>query len=325
MVFYFPPPKSSDQVKNLFFTGSHSKDLAKLITSKLGYQLTDFKLSRFADGEISLDMGDDLFNSNVVILYSTQPPVNDSLMELLLMVSTAKRAGASTITAVVPYLCYSRQTDKHTKGSPISSADVALLLQAVGLQRLITLDIHSVVCSGFYNDTLFESHLVHSVAVKYFLDLKLTNVVVVAPDAGAQKRALNFTQDYNAVLKDKPELMATTALVYKTRSEANKVDSVYISGSVDGMNVILVDDMIDTAGTIVKGADLLKERGALKVYAFVTHGLFSGPAMDRINNSHFEKVVVTNSIKQPETVMKSPKVEVLDTSEFLANLLKNHL
>ncbi|XP_953783.1 phosphoribosyl pyrophosphate synthetase, putative [Theileria annulata] len=323
MVSYFPSTKSSEEVKTLYFTGSYSKDLAESITSKLVVKLTDFKLSRFADGEISLDMGDDLFNSNVVILHSTQPPANDSLMELLLMVSTAKRAGASTITAVVPYLCYSRQTDKHTKGSPISSADVALLLQAVGLQRLITLDIHSVVCSGFYNHTLFESHLVHSVAVKYFLALNLHNVVVVAPDAGAQKRALNFTQEYNAILKDKPELLATTALVYKTRSEANKVDSVYISGSVEGMNVILVDDMIDTAGTIVKAAELLKERGALKVYAFVTHGLFSGPAIERINNSHFEKVVVTNSIQQPEAVTNSSKVVVLDTSEFLANLLKN--
>ncbi|UKJ88351.1 phosphoribosyl pyrophosphate synthetase [Theileria orientalis] len=322
MVVYYPHPELVKGHKTLVYTGSRSKELANSVASKLGLKLCDFRLSRYADGEIDIDMGDDLYNANVLIVHSTQPPANDTLMELLLMVSTAKRGGASSITAVVPYLCYARQTDKHTKGSAISSADVALLLQAVGLERLITLDIHSVVCSGFYTHTLFESHLVHSVAVKYFIDLNLKNVVVVAPDAGAQKRTVHFKDEYNSHFANKHELMADTALVYKTRPHANKVDSVYISGSVEGMNVILVDDMIDTAGTIVKSAELIKERGALKVYAFVTHGLFSGPALDRLNRSQFEKVVITNSIQQPPAVIDSPKIHVLDVSGFLANLLK---
>ncbi|EKX74169.1 ribose-phosphate pyrophosphokinase 1, putative [Theileria equi strain WA] len=300
--------------------GNASVELAKKVSELTGIPLSNGYVKRFADGEICMDLGGFLNNKHVVIIQSTCPPVNDHLMELLLMISTAKRAGASQVTAVVPYFGYARQTDKHTPGAPISSADVCKMIETMGADRAFTLDFHSVVCCGFFSPRVqFESFLVHSVAIEHFLSLGLDSFSVVSPDAGALKRATAFSELFGEKLGEGS--FVETICMTKVRTRANEVDKMDLTGDVKGKNVILVDDMVDTAGTLVKAAEMLVKAGAEKVFAFVTHGLFSGPALDRIKDSKFTSVVVTDSILHRKEVLECPKIKVISVAKFIANML----
>jgi len=264
-------------------------------------------ITRFSDGEIYFQIEENVRGADVFIVQPTCVPVDSNLMELFLMIDAFKRASARRITAVIPYFGYARQDRKDKPRVPISSKVVSDLLVASGTHRLLTMDLHAPQIQGFFSipvDHLFSA----PVLVEYFQKLNLPNLTVVSPDAGGVERARAFAKRLNAEL----------AMVNKRRLEANVAQVMNVIGDVEGRTCLVVDDIIDTAGTLVKTVEALKEKGATKVYSCATHPVLSGPAVDRIEKSQLEEVVVTNTIPLSEEKRKCKKIRMLSVGKLLA-------
>ena len=279
--------------KNIkIFTGNSHPELAKEIADILGVPLGKAKVSTFSDGEISVDIGETVRGADVFLVQSTSSPVNNNLMELLIMVDAFKRASAGRITVVMPYYGYARQDRKAKSRDPITAKLVADLLTAAGAHRVLTMDLHAAQIQGYFNIPV--DHLLgSSILAQYFVDKGFDedeDVVVVSPDLGSVTRARKFAD----------KLHAPIAIIDKRRPKANVSEIMNIIGDINGKKCILIDDMIDTAGTIANAANALKDLGAKNVYACCTHGVLSGPAFERINNSAIEELVMLNTIKLPE-------------------------
>lgn len=279
--------------KNIkIFTGNSHPQLAQEIADILGLPLGDARVGTFSDGEIAVDISETVRGVDVFLVQSTSAPVNNNLMELLIMIDAFKRASAGRITAVIPYYGYARQDRKAKSRDPITAKLVADLLTAAGADRVLTMDLHASQIQGYF-DIPVDHLLGAPILARYFLDKGLgdrDDVVVVSPDLGSVTRARKFAD----------KLHAPIAIIDKRRPKANVSEIMNIIGDVKDKVCILIDDMIDTAGTIANAANALKDLGAKNVYACCTHGVLSGPAFERINNSAIEELVMLNTIALPE-------------------------
>ena len=278
------------------FTGNSHPELAAEIAKILGIKVGDAKVGTFSDGEISVDINETVRGADVFIIQSTGSPVNNNLMELLIMIDALKRASAGRITAVMPYYGYARQDRKAKSRDPITAKLVADLLTAAGANRVLTMDLHAAQIQGYFNIPV--DHLLGApILAKHFVDKGLADqddVVVVSPDLGSVTRARKFAD----------RLHAPIAIIDKRRPKANVSEIMNIIGEVEGKRCILINDMIDTAGTITNAANALKDLGAKAVYACCTHGVLSGPAFERINSSAIEELVMLNTLTLPEGINK---------------------
>ncbi len=267
------------------FSGSSNPDLSKEIAHYLGVELSKIELTRFKDGEISVKLKENVRESDVFIIQSTCNPSNDHIMELLLIIDAALRASAQRITAVVPYFGYARQDRKVEPRVPISSKVVANIIQETGTDRLLTMDLHSDQIQGFF-DIPVDNLFAFPVALDYITRLNISNAVVVSPDSGGADRARYMAKKINAGL----------AIIDKRRPEANVAEVMNVIGDVKGKNCIVVDDMVDTGGSISKSVDALKNHGALDVYCIFTHPVLSADAPDKLGSAGFKEIVFTNTI-----------------------------
>ena len=289
------------------FSGTKSRYLAEEMCKHLGIELGKMNTIRFSDGEFEVSFEESVRGCDVFLVQSTFPN-SDNLMELLLMIDAAKRASARSVVAVVPYFGWARQDRKDKPRVSIAAKLVSDLLSAAGINRLVTMDLHADQIQGFFNvpvDHLYSS----SVFVPYIQSLHLEDMVIASPDVGGAKRANSYSKYFQCPL----------VLCHKQRAKANVVESMTIIGDVKNKDVVLVDDMIDTAGTICKAADLMKENGARSVRCVTSHALMSGPAVDRINASALQVVIFTNSI--PFDLSRSNKVSVISIAELFANTI----
>jgi ribose-phosphate pyrophosphokinase len=304
----------------VLFSANANPELAAEIAALLGSPLGSATVARFADGEVNVQVHDNVRGKDVYIIQPTSPPVNEHLMELLLLVSTMRRASAERITCVIPYYGYARQDRKMTARVPISAADVARLLEAMGVDRVVAVDLHCGQIQGFFGPRVPVDNLdAGTVGVSYFAAKGLVNPVVVSPDAGGVYRAKQFREGLNALA---PSLDTGLAMIIKQRMRAGQIERMDLVGSVEGADAVIVDDMIDTAGTLCTAAANLKANGARKVFAFASHGLFSGPASDRIARSVLEEVVVTNTIPLKAGAKANEKIVQLSVAPLLAEAIK---
>ncbi len=296
----------------VLFTGNANPALAQEIATNLGIELGKASVGRFSDGETTVEIQQNVRGREVFVLQSTCAPTNDNLMELLVMVDALKRASAQRITAVIPYFGYARQ-DRRPRSTrvPISARVVADLLETVGVERVLTMDLHADQIQGFFRipvDNIYASPvLLSDLQAKKYEDL-----VVVSPDVGGVVRA-------RALAK---QLGCDLAIIDKRRPKANVSEVMHVIGEIDGRNCVIMDDMIDTAGTLVKAAEVLKERGAKSVYAYCTHAVFSGPAIERIKASHLDEVVITNTIPLAEAAKGTTKIRQLSTAFLFAETIR---
>lgn len=291
------------------FAGSVSAALATAIAEEYGTSLGDANIQRFSDGEIQTSIEETVRGKDVIIIQTTVPPA-DNLMELLLMVDAAKRASARRIVAVIPYFGYARQDRKDKPRVAIGAKLVANLLTAAGVDRVITMDLHADQIQGFFEvpvDHLFGS----TVFLPYLESLDRSNLVIAAPDTGGTKRA-------NAYAKF---LSVDLAICYKQRKVANQIESMTVIGDVSGKDVVLVDDMCDTAGTLTKAADMMLEHGARSVRAVCTHAVLSGPAYERIANSSLTELIVTDSIPLNPNKPQE-KIKVVTIAPLFAHIIR---
>lgn len=303
------------------YSGNANKSLANEIALALGTNLGDVTVDKFNDGEVNLVVHDNVRGKDVYIIQPTCSPVNENLMELFLMVSTLRRASARKITAVIPYYGYARQDRKMTARVPISAADVARLLEALGVDRVVAVDLHCGQIQGFFGPRVPVDNLDGSQVGACYFGAKFKdskNLCVVSPDAGGVYRAKKFVERLAAGFG----VEANLAMIIKQRSKPGEVARMDLVGNVEGCDVIIVDDMIDTSGTLCKAAQELKNRGANKVYAFASHGLFSGPAPKRIKHSSLDEVVVLNTIPLSPEMQKVEKVKTLSVGPLLANAIR---
>jgi ribose-phosphate pyrophosphokinase len=274
-----------DTNKVKLFTGRSNPALGKEIANYLGIDLGVVEIKNFSDGETYVQIKENVRGCDVFVIQSTCNPVNDSIIELMMMIDALKRASANTITAVIPYYGYARQDRKTAGREPISAKLMADLITTSGATRVVALELHTGQLQGFFN--ILVDHLYATpIMLQYLKNLELDDIVVVSPDAGGVERARVYAKKLNAPI----------AIVDKRRSAHNVAEVFHIIGDVRGKNAILVDDMIDTAGTICSAAKMIMENGANSVYAVVAHAVFSGPAVSRIRDSVFSQVIVTNSI-----------------------------
>lgn len=288
------------------FSGTSSLYLAEQIAAKYGKSLGKVSFTRFSDGEFQTAYEESVRGSDLFIIQSTFPPT-ENLFELLLMIDAAKRASARHIIAVIPYMGFARQDRKDKPRVAIGAKLVANLLQAAGVTRIMTMDLHADQIQGFFDvpvDHLYSS----SIFIPHIQQLNLTNLTIAAPDMGGSKRA-------NAYAK---YLDAGMAICYKERKVANKVDKMTLIGAVEGRDVVLIDDIIDTAGTITMAADMIMDRGAKSIRAFCTHPVLSGKAYERIENSKITELVVTDTIPLKQ---QSSKIKVLTVSDLFADVV----
>ncbi len=271
------------------FTCNAHPELAEEIAQLLGVRLGKSTVSKFSDGEINVSIWESVRNADVYIVQPTCNPVNDNLMELLIMIDALKRASAGRINAVVPYYGYARQDRKAKARDPITAKLVANLIQAAGADRLISMDLHANQIQGYF-DIPVDHLLGLPILSDYFAQKGLEDIIVVSPDHGSVTRARNMAERLNAPI----------AIVDKRRPEPNKSEIMNIIGDVRGKNCILLDDMIDTAGTICNAANALKQLGAKEVYACATHGVLSGAAIERLENSVIKELVLLNTVPIPE-------------------------
>jgi ribose-phosphate pyrophosphokinase len=294
------------------FGGTANAALTNEICEFLDCELGKSSLTRFSDGEIYFQILENVRGADVFILQPTCPPVDSNLIELCLMIDAFKRASARRITAVIPYFGYARQDRKDKPRVPISSKLVSDLLVASGTDRLLTMDLHAPQIQGFFSipvDHLFAA----PVLVEHFQKLNLPNLTVVSPDAGGVERARAFSKRLNADL----------AMVNKRRIEANVAQVMNVIGDVRNRTCLVVDDIIDTAGTLVKNVEALLKAGATKVYACCTHPVLSGPAVERIQNSDLGEVIVTNTIPLHAAAKQCKKVSVLSVGKLLAQAIQS--
>jgi len=301
------------------FSGTANIPLAEEIAECLNTSLGKIMIKEFADGEIGIQVLENVRGKDVYLIQPTCPPnVNSALMELILLISTMRRASARTITAVLPYYGYARQDRKMISRVPISAADVARLIEAMGVDRVVAVDLHCGQIQGFFGPRTPCDNLDGSVvALPYFekIGLKKDNTVVVSPDAGGVYRAKRFRDGLKGCGID-----ASLAMIVKQRERANQIAQMDLVGDVRDCDCIIVDDMIDTAGTLCKAGAELKKRGADRIFAFATHGLLNGPAIQRINQSDFDKVVMTNTIPLPPR-KRIEKIETLSIAKLLASTI----
>jgi len=297
----------------MVFTGNANPALAAEVARDLGTTLGNATVGRFSDGEVTVEINQNVRARDVFVVQSTCAPTNENLMELLIMVDALKRASAERISAVIPYFGYARQ-DRRPRSArvPISAKVVANLLQTVGVARVLTMDLHADQIQGFFDipvDNIYASPVLLG-------DLRLKNyddLMVVSPDVGGVVRA-------RALAK---QLGCDMAIIDKRRPKANVSEVMHVIGEIDGRNCVVMDDMIDTAGTLVKAAEVLKERGARKVYAYCTHPIFSGPAMERIaQGTALDEVVVTNTIPLTEAARNCSKVRQLSVAPLFAETIQ---
>jgi len=302
------------------FTGNANKPLAEAVAKSLGMNLGKVQVSHFADGEVNVMVNENVRGKDVYIIQPTTPPVNENLMELLLMISTMRRASARKITAIIPYYGYARQDRKMQARVPISAADVAKLLEAMGVDRVVAVDLHCGQIQGFFGPRVPVDNLDGgTVGVGYFGDMDLINPVIVSPDAGGVYRAKQFRES----LSKKHEVDCNLAMIIKQRAKASEIERMDLVGSVEGCDVIIVDDMVDTAGTLCEAAKMLKENGAKRVMAFASHGVLSGPAATRIANSVLTELVVLDTVPLSDASRATGKITQLSVAGLLAQAIFN--
>ncbi|XP_013788163.1 ribose-phosphate pyrophosphokinase 2 [Limulus polyphemus] len=295
------------------FGGSSHQDLAQKIVYRLGIEIGKVVLKKFSNQETSVEIGESVRGEDVYIIQSGCGEVNDNLMELLIMINACKIASASRVTAVIPCFPYARQDKKDKSRAPISAKLVANMLSVAGADHIITMDLHASQIQGFFDipvDNLYAEPAVLKWIRENIQDWR--DSIIVSPDAGGAKRVTAIADHLNVEF----------ALIHKERKKANEVASMVLVGDVKDKVAILVDDMADTCGTICHAAEKLTQAGARKVYAILTHGIFSGPAISRINNACFEAVVVTNSIPQEEHMKECLKIQCIDISMILAEAIR---
>ncbi|HNT39630.1 MAG TPA: ribose-phosphate pyrophosphokinase [Rubrivivax sp.] len=296
----------------VLFTGNANPVLAQEIAKHLGVELGRAMVGRFSDGEVNVEIRQNVRARDVFVVQPTNSPTNEHLMELLLMVDALKRASARRITAVIPYFGYARQ-DRRPRSTrvPISARVVANLLETCGVERVLTMDLHADQIQGFFDipvDNIYASPVLLS-------DLKgrnYSNLVVVSPDVGGVVRA-------RALAK---QLGCDLAIIDKRRPAANVSEVLHVIGEIEGRNCVIMDDMIDTAGTLVKAAEVLKERGAQKVYAYCTHPVFSGPALERLAGSRIDEVVITNTIPLSDAARACSNIRQLSVAFLFAETIR---
>jgi len=301
---------SHDRLK--VFAGNANRPLAEEICQSLNKWLGEAMVRVFADGETYVQIKENVRGTDVFVIQPTSTPVDRHLMELLLMIDALKRASAQRITAVLPYYGYARQDRKDKPRVPISARLVAAILETAGADRVLTLDLHAPQIQGFFDipvDHLFAM----PVMIEYFRARNIPDLTVVSPDAGGVERARGFAKRLNAPL----------AIIDKRREEANVAEVMNVVGEVAGRNCLLVDDLIDTAGTLVKGAEALLEKGAASVSACATHAVLSGPAVHRIEESELTEVVCTNSIPFSEEARRSSRIKSLSIARLMADAIRS--
>ena len=288
------------------FSGTKSRYIAEKIAGELNIELGESTYIEFSDGEFTTSFEETVRGAYVFIIQSTFPPA-DNLMELLLMIDAAKRASAYKVIAVMPYFGFARQDRKDKPRVAIGAKLVANLLGASGVDRVMTMDLHADQIQGFFDipvDHLYGS----TIFVPYIKSLELEDLVIAAPDMGGTKRANAYSKFLHTPM----------VICHKSRKKANVIDELTVIGDVEGKNIIILDDMIDTAGTITKAADMMMEKGAKSVRAIATHGVLSGPAYERINNSKISEVLVTNSIPVKPI---SDKIKVVSVAQLFADVI----
>lgn len=295
------------------FAGNSNRLLAEAICNYLNLPLGKAAVRRFADQEIFVEIGENVRGEDVFIIQSTSFPTNDHLMELLIMIDAVRRSSARRITAVLPYFGYARQDRKAGPRTPISAKLVANLITEAGADRVLTLDLHAGQIQGFFDIPTDNLYAIPILArdVKENYDLK--NVMVVSPDVGGVVRARALAKQLNCDL----------AIIDKRRPKANVSEVMNVIGEIDGRNCVIMDDMIDTAGTLVKAAEVLKERGAKSVYAYCTHPIFSGPAIERLSKgTALDEVVVTNTIPLSDAAVACGKIRQLSVAPLIAETIQ---
>lgn len=296
----------SEQLK-IFAGNSHPK-LAQDLCDYLGTELVNADVTRFEDGEIGVRTHETVRGADVFVVQPTSPPVNENLMELLVIIDALRRASARRITAVIPYYGYARQDRKARPRDPITSKLVANLLTQAGARRVLAIDFHAPQIQGFFDipvDHLYAAPIM----VDYFKNYDRSDLIAVAPDVGAVKRVRSFAESLDIPM----------AIIDKRRPKPNVAEVMNVIGRVDGKNVILLDDIIDTAGTITAAAEILKEKGAKDVYACGTHALFSGPAIQRLKDAPITKIIVTNTISQAKHNLEN--LEVLSIAPLVGEAI----
>lgn len=292
--------------KLLLFSTNSSLKLSKKIANYYGNNLNKIKFIKFSDGEYVISFKESVFNKQIFIIGSTFPPA-DNLMELLLICDTAKRASAKDITLVIPYFGWARQDRKDKPNTSISAKLVANLITSAGATRIITMDLHADQIEGFFDISVNHIYS-YNIFMKYIKKLKLENLTFASPDMGGTKRARNYAIKFGC----------SVIVCYKERNKANEIEFMKLIGDVKNKNVIIVDDIVDTAGTLTKAANLIKKKGALSVRAIVTHPILSGDAYQKIENSHLSQLITTNTI--PIKIL-SPKIEILNCASILAETM----
>lgn len=305
-------PYKDSKLKIFSLNSNHP--LAEKIAAEVGVELGEIKLSRFADGEIKVNIEESIRGDHVYIIQSTSHPVNDNIMELMITIDALRRASAKTINVVMPYYGYARQDRKAQPREPITAKLVANMLEMAGADRVVALDLHAAQIQGFF-DIPVDHLLGAPLLANFFLDNNLEgdDVVVVSPDHGGVTRARKLAEFLHAPI----------AIIDKRRPKHNVAEVMNIVGDVDGKKCVLIDDMIDTAGTITVAVNALKERGAQEIYICCTHALFSGPAVDRLMEAPLEKVVATDSIKLSEEKIEEmgDRLEIVSVSKLIAEAI----
>lgn len=320
---FVPDIMSKDKFFNkqvVLFSGNANLQLASKIADYLNMPLGSAKVSTFNDGEIQIHIDESIRNKDVFIIQPTCPSdkqsINDNLMELYLLIRTMKRASAKSITAVVPYYGYARQDRKTSPRVPISAADVALMIEIAGATRVLTVDLHCGQIQGFFRNVPVDNLYSASVFIPHLMNKNLNNVVVVSPDAGGVERANRFVN-----LLGKKGVNAQMALISKERASAGVVNSMHLIGNVKGADAIIVDDICDTGGTLVKAAELLKENGANKVYAVLPHAVFSGNAIEKIGKSVIDELIIADTIPVRDNLPAN--IVMVSISALLAQAIRH--
>ncbi len=297
------------------FSGNSNLELANGISKAIGIPLGKAKVKRFSDGEINVEIEESVRGKKVFIIQSTSEPANENIMELLIMIDAFKRASAQSITAVLPYYGYARQDRKVAPRAPISAKLIADLLQVAGIDRLLTVDLHAGQIQGFFDIPVDHLYAL-PVLVTYIQNNIIRNtgdeVVIVSPDAGGVERARAYAK----------KLKAGLAIIDKRRDRPNQSKALHVIGDVKDKIAIIVDDIVDTAGTLCNSADALIENGAKGVYACIAHPVLTGPAVDRVTNSRLSELIVTDSIPLKENAAKCNKIKVLTVASLLAEAIK---
>ena len=293
-------------------SGNSNPKLALEVASELGEKVVNVTVTKFSDQEVFVEILENVRGKNVFVIQSTSAPANDHLMELLITIDALKRASAQTITAVIPYFGYARQDRKVGPRTPISAKLVANILTTAGIDRLLTIDLHAGQIQGFFDipvDNLYAAPIItKDINTKY----KSKDIVVVSPDVGGVVRARNIANRINANL----------AIVDKRRDKANTSEVMNIIGDVRNRDCLVVDDIVDTAGTLCNAAEALKSAGARSVSAYISHGVLSGPAIKRISESKLSELVITNSIAASKQIVDSPNIRVLNLASLIAEAIR---